>query len=62
MAGARPGPRVVVWGLLWLLAAAALANTAWQLFGHIPDRIDIDVYQMGGQTWLGRCMCRTAVT
>jgi alpha-1,2-mannosyltransferase len=44
--------RVLVWGLLWLLAVAALVNTAWQLFGHIPYRIDIDVYQMGGQTWL----------
>ncbi len=44
--------RVLVWCLLWLLAVAALVNTAWQLFGHIPYRIDIDVYQMGGQTWL----------
>ena len=44
--------RVLVWCLLWLLAAAALVNTIWQLFGHIPYRIDIDVYQMGGQTWL----------
>ena len=41
-----------MWCLLWLLAVAALVNTAWQLFGHIPYRIDIDVYQMGGQTWL----------
>jgi alpha-1,2-mannosyltransferase len=44
--------RVLMWCLLWLLAAAALGNTVWQLFGHIPYRIDIDVYQMGGQTWL----------
>ena len=44
--------RVLVWCLLWLLAGAALVNTAWQLFGHTPYRIDIDVYQMGGRTWL----------
>ncbi|BBZ40088.1 glycosyltransferase 87 family protein [Mycobacterium conspicuum] len=44
--------RLLVWGLLWLLATAALVNTAWQLFGHLPYRIDIDVYQMGGRTWL----------
>ncbi|AYE98927.1 alpha-(1-2)-phosphatidylinositol mannosyltransferase [Mycobacterium paragordonae] len=49
--GSRLG-RVSLWCLLWLLAALALANTCWQLFGHIPYRIDIDVYQMGGQAWL----------
>ncbi|OBK15438.1 alpha-(1-2)-phosphatidylinositol mannosyltransferase [Mycobacterium asiaticum] len=41
-----------MWCTLWLLAALALANTCWQLFGHIPYRIDIDVYQMGGRAWL----------
>ncbi|OBK91902.1 alpha-(1-2)-phosphatidylinositol mannosyltransferase [Mycobacterium asiaticum] len=49
--GRRSG-RVWLWCLLWLLAALALANTCWQLFGHIPYRIDIDVYQMGGRAWL----------
>lgn len=49
--GSRSG-RVWLWCLLWLLAALALANTCWQLFGHIPYRIDIDVYQMGGRAWL----------
>lgn len=44
--------RVSLWCLLWLLAALALANTCWQLFAHIPYRIDIDVYQLGGQAWL----------
>jgi len=50
---ARSGPgRVLTWGLLWLAAAAALAYAAWGLFGHTPYRIDIDIYQMGGQAWL----------
>jgi alpha-1,2-mannosyltransferase len=49
--GSRLG-RVSLWCLLWLLAAAALGYVAWQLFGHIPYRIDIDIYQMGGQAWL----------
>ncbi|KAA1252227.1 DUF2029 domain-containing protein [Mycobacterium simiae] len=50
-AGSRLG-RVSLWCLLWLLAAAALGCVAWQLFGHLPYRIDIDIYQMGGQAWL----------
>ncbi|OBK27564.1 alpha-(1-2)-phosphatidylinositol mannosyltransferase [Mycobacterium asiaticum] len=49
--GSRLG-RVSLWCLLWLLAAVAMGYTCWQLFGHIPYRIDIDVYQMGGQAWL----------
>ncbi|BDE14659.1 MULTISPECIES: glycosyltransferase 87 family protein [Mycobacterium] len=49
--GSRLG-RVCLWCLLWLLAASALGYTCWELFGHIPYRIDIDVYQMGGQAWL----------
>ncbi len=40
------------WGLLWLLAAAAVTYVAWRLFAHTPYRIDIDIYQMGGQAWL----------
>jgi alpha-1,2-mannosyltransferase len=44
--------RVLLFSLLWLLAAAALGHVAWTLFGHIPYRIDIDVYQMGGRAWL----------
>jgi alpha-1,2-mannosyltransferase len=56
--GSRAG-RALLWCLLWLLAAAALGYAAWGLFGHIPYRIDIDVYQMGGQTWLdGRPLYR----
>jgi alpha-1,2-mannosyltransferase len=49
----------LLWCLLWLLAAAALGYAAWRLFGHTPYRIDIDIYQMGGQTWLdGRPLYR----
>jgi len=48
--GNRPG--WALWGLLWLLAAAALSYAAWQLFGHTPYRIDIDVYQMGARAWM----------
>jgi alpha-1,2-mannosyltransferase len=49
--GSRPG-RVLLYCLLWSIAAAALSWAAWQLFGHTPYRIDIDVYQMGGRAWL----------
>ena len=49
----------MVWCLLLLLAATALGYAAWRLFGHTPYRIDIDIYQMGGQTWLdGRPLYR----
>ncbi len=50
-AGSRLG-RISLWCLLWILAAAALGYVGWQLFGHIPYRIDIDIYQMGGKAWL----------
>ena len=46
-----PG-RAAVWCLLCLAAAVAMYYAAWQLFAHTPYRIDIDVYQMGGQAWL----------
>ncbi len=56
--GSRPG-RVLLWCLLWLLAAAGLGYVAWQLFGHTPYRIDIDIYQMGAQAWMdGRPLYR----
>ncbi|HEY0229396.1 MAG TPA: glycosyltransferase 87 family protein [Mycobacterium sp.] len=50
-AGGRLG-RALLWCVLCLLAAYALGYAAWGLFAHTPYRIDIDVYQMGGQTWL----------
>ncbi|HTX96572.1 MAG TPA: glycosyltransferase 87 family protein [Mycobacterium sp.] len=58
-----PGPgRALLWCLLWLLAAAGLGYLAWQLFGHTPYRIDIDVYQMGAQAWMdGRPLYRDAL-
>jgi alpha-1,2-mannosyltransferase len=49
--GGRLG-RALLWCVLWLSAAYVLGYTALRLFGHTPYRIDIDVYQMGGQTWL----------
>jgi alpha-1,2-mannosyltransferase len=56
--GRSPG-RVLLWCLLWLLAAAAVYYVAGRLFGHTPYRIDIDIYQMGGQAWLdGRPLYR----
>ncbi len=48
--GNRPG--WTLWGLLWLLGAAALVCAAWPMFAHTPYRIDIDVYQMGARAWL----------
>ncbi|MBG0727068.1 MULTISPECIES: glycosyltransferase 87 family protein [Mycobacterium avium complex (MAC)] len=56
--GKRPG-WALWWGLAWLTAAAALGYAAWQLFGHTPYRIDIDVYQMGARAWMdGRPLYR----
>ncbi len=53
-----PG-RALLWCLLWPLAAAGLAYVGWQLFGHTPYRIDIDIYQMGGRAWMdGRALYR----
>ena len=60
--GSRRG-RVLLWCLLWLLAAAALGPAVGHLFGHIPYRIDIDIYQMGGRAWLdGRPLYRGDVS
>ncbi|OBH68592.1 alpha-(1-2)-phosphatidylinositol mannosyltransferase [Mycobacterium intracellulare] len=57
--GKRAPGRALVWGAAWLAAAAGLGYAAWQLFGHIPYRIDIDVYQMGAQAWMdGRPLYR----
>ena len=40
------------WRLFQLLTLAALAVAGWRLLGHVPYRIDIDVYRMGGRAWL----------
>jgi alpha-1,2-mannosyltransferase len=42
----------VAWRLFQLLTVAVLAWAGLRLLGHIPYRIDIDVYRMGGQAWL----------
>src|SRR6476646_1189717 len=44
--------RMLAWRLFQLLTVAALVWAGWRLLGHIPYRIDIDVYRMGGQAWL----------
>lgn len=49
--GAGWGP-TLAWRLFQLLTLAALAAAAWRLLGHVPYRIDIDVYRMGGRAWL----------
>lgn len=45
-------PRLVVWRLAQVIIVVAVAHACWRLFGHIPYRIDADVYRMGGQAWL----------
>jgi alpha-1,2-mannosyltransferase len=42
----------LAWRLFCLLTVAALAWACWRLLSHIPYRIDIDVYRMGGRAWL----------
>jgi alpha-1,2-mannosyltransferase len=49
--GAGWGP-TLAWRLFQLLTLAASAWAGWRLLGHIPYRIDIDVYRMGGRAWL----------
>lgn len=51
----RQGPeavRRVVWRVFQLFAAVAFGYAGWRLLGHTPYRIDIDVYRMGGRSWL----------
>ena len=43
---------MLAWRLFQLLTVAALVWAGWRLLSHIPYRIDIDVYRMGGQAWL----------
>jgi alpha-1,2-mannosyltransferase len=40
------------WRGFQLLSLAGFGYAAWQLLGHTPYRIDIDVYRMGGRAWL----------
>ncbi len=49
--GAFPGG-TIAWRVVQLLIVIAMARACWQLFGHPPYRIDVDVYRMGGRAWL----------
>lgn len=40
------------WRVTQVATIAVLGYAVWLLFGHIPYRIDIDVYRMGAQAWL----------
>ena len=42
----------VSWRVIQVLVVLAAARACWQLFGHLPYRIDVDVYRMGGRAWL----------
>lgn len=42
----------VLWRLAKALIVLAVIRACWQLFSHIPYRIDVDVYRMGGRAWL----------
>lgn len=44
--------RTAAWRVTQLLVVIAVAHACWRLFGHIPYRIDADVYRMGGRAWL----------
>jgi alpha-1,2-mannosyltransferase len=48
----RVGVERLGWRLFQLLTLVGFGYAAWQLLGHTPYRIDIDVYRMGGQAWL----------
>ncbi|BBX08518.1 polyprenol-phosphate-mannose-dependent alpha-(1-2)-phosphatidylinositol mannoside mannosyltransferase [Mycolicibacterium aichiense] len=48
---ARPWA-VAGWRVAQVAIVALLVYAGWLLFGHIPYRIDIEVYRMGGQAWL----------
>ncbi len=40
------------WRCFQLATVAGLAFAIWRLLGHLPYRIDVDVYRMGGRAWL----------
>lgn len=49
----RPGtPADIAWRVAQVLIVLAVSRACWQLFGHLPYRIDVDVYRMGGRAWL----------
>lgn len=50
--GGSDRSRLVLWRLAQVIIVLAVAHACWRLFGHIPYRIDADVYRMGGEAWL----------
>ncbi len=44
--------RTAAWRVTQVLIVLAVVHACWRLFGHIPYRIDVDVYRMGGRAWL----------
>ncbi len=40
------------WRVCQLLTLGALAVAAWQVLGHTPYRVDVEVYRLGAQAWL----------
>lgn len=58
--GSRLGRRLAVPAAVstlqgWILKVAVLAlagYAVWRVLGHLPYRIDVDVYRMGGRAWL----------
>ena len=45
-------PPLLLWRLAQMVVVIAVGHACWRLFGHIPYRIDAEVYRMGGQAWL----------
>ena len=50
--GGSDRSRLFIWRLAQVVIVLAVAHACWRLFGHIPYRIDADVYRMGGEAWL----------
>lgn len=44
--------RRVAWRAFQPASVLLFVYAAWQVLGHIPYRIDIEVYRMGGRAWL----------
>jgi alpha-1,2-mannosyltransferase len=44
--------RRMSWRFFQLASVALFVYAGWQVLRHIPYRIDIEVYRMGGQAWL----------
>lgn len=43
---------VIGWRVAQALIAAGFVYSGWRLLGHLPYRIDIEVYRMGARAWL----------